>query len=139
MNNPENLPVAAAAYPPPAAALSLAAADLDAGPAPTHGGLKRYLSAVRHYKWLVLAATVVGTTGAVRGRVYLRSRYTAEATLWFAGESRQDQMQGPIQSSGLLQAEAWVELVRSWTVLDYVTMEHGLYIDARARDLEVLE
>ncbi|NJD10691.1 MAG: polysaccharide biosynthesis tyrosine autokinase [Gemmatimonadetes bacterium] len=139
MNNPENLPAVAAAAPVPATALQWSASDLDGGQPASGATLKRYLAAVRRYKWLVLAVAVVGTAGAVFGSRYLPSRYVAEATLWFSADSRQDDMQGPIQSSELLEQEAWVELIRSWTVLDSVTLVHALYLDVKNGDRDVLQ
>ena len=137
MNNPENLPVAVSAASPPA--LQYAAVDMDGAQPPGAGGMKRYLAAVRRYKWLVAAVMVVGTAASVFASRYLPSRYAAEATLWFSGESGQNDMQGPIQSAELLDADAWIELMRSWTVLDYVTMEHGLYLLSKPKDIDVLD
>jgi len=139
MNNPDNLPVAAPVSRPPAPATMMAPAEFDEAGLGGKGGIKRYLTALRRYKWLILAVTALGTGGAAFASRYIQRRYTAEATLWFSADDRRDDMQGPIQSSELLGSTGWLDLLRSWQVLDYVTMHHGLYIQARSKDGDALQ
>jgi capsular exopolysaccharide synthesis family protein len=58
----------------------------------------------------------------------------AEATFWFENTGGDDRISGPIQSSELLKSEAWIELLRSYAVLDPVVIEERLYLEHEPRD-----
>jgi capsular exopolysaccharide synthesis family protein len=89
----------------------------------------RYLSALLRYKWLILLVTVAGTgLGAVASR-FVKPEYTTQATLWVEVSNRGGSESGPIQTGQLLQSTAWIELLRSYTVLDYVVEQQHLYIE----------
>jgi polysaccharide biosynthesis transport protein len=114
------------------------------GPEPGEEGdggraaLKRALAAVRRYKWVVAGIALVGTSAAVFASRYVPLKYQAEATFWFDAANRDDQMRGPIQAAELLRNEGWIELLRSYRVLDYVVQHERLYLQHRARDGDVL-
>ncbi len=85
----------------------------------------RLLGAVWRHKWLVVAVALVGT---VAGLLYVRSipnQYQARATVWI--EPRPGTA-GPIRSGELLSETAWIELLRSYMVLDAVVIEEGLFL-----------
>ncbi len=57
--------------------------------------------------------------------------YTAEGNLWIEVESQQSIGDvTPVRASSLLQSSSWVELLRSYSVLDPVVTELGLYLEA---------
>jgi capsular exopolysaccharide synthesis family protein len=92
--------------------------------------LRRYLLAILRYKWLLVVGLVLGATGAVVAWNVIEVTYTAEGSLYIQGENRR---QGagdldPIRPSALLESSSWVELLRSYQVLDSVVMEEGLYV-----------
>ncbi|MHB1170414.1 MAG: Wzz/FepE/Etk N-terminal domain-containing protein, partial [Longimicrobiales bacterium] len=115
-------------------------ADTDPGDTTESGAaiLKRLVGAVLYYKWLVLGITALGCVAAFLVSRTLEMTYTAEARLWISVTDRVSERQGPIQSPELLQGAAWVELIRSYTVLDPVVSEHRLYLRYRASDRDVL-
>jgi uncharacterized protein involved in exopolysaccharide biosynthesis len=87
---------------------------------------RRLLGAVWRHKWLVLAVALVGT---VAGLLYVRTipdEYQARATIWI--EPRPG-VSGPIRSGELLSETAWIELLRSYMVLDAVVVEEGMFLD----------
>ncbi len=89
---------------------------------------RRYLSALIRYKWLILLVLGVGAAGGVLASRFVPVQYTAQATIWVeAGSSRGDNS-GPIRTAGLLQSYSWVELLRSYVVLDHVVREMRLYL-----------
>jgi len=97
---------------------------------------RRYVTAVRRYKWFVLTVTLVGTgLGAVSTRL-LQPRlhiYAARANIWIDATSDPQERgpaptQGPIRSGQLLGAAGWVNLLRSDVVLDDVVRERRLYL-----------
>ncbi len=93
--------------------------------------LQRLVAAVLRYKWPILALTIVGTAVGIAISRYLPQRYQAQATIWIeAGSNSRNDDQGPIQQANLLdQSDAWVDLLRSYAVLDDVVRERHLYLD----------
>jgi polysaccharide biosynthesis transport protein len=99
---------------------------------------KRLLRAVVRYKWLVLALTVAGSVAAVFATRHMELSYTAESRLWIEVSARGDGLRGPIQSPELLRAEAWLELLRAFAVLDHVVRDQQLYLRYSGRDADLL-
>jgi polysaccharide biosynthesis transport protein len=110
----------------------LASPGLDYGEPETGGGLniRRLLAAVFRYKWLVLLVTILGSVVGVVGSSFIKPEYTAQATVWIetTGQRRASLAQ-PLQSAELLQSYAWVDLLRSYAVLDQVVMERRLFVE----------
>jgi capsular exopolysaccharide synthesis family protein len=94
--------------------------------------VRRYLLALLRYKWLLAAAMVLGVGGAAIAWSMVEIRYTARGNLWIE-VTRQGQNAGdlgPVRQGQLLQSNAWIELLRSYTVLDSVVVAERLYVDA---------
>jgi polysaccharide biosynthesis transport protein len=100
--------------------------------------VKRAQRAVSRYKWLVLAVVLAGGTGAWLFARSIPPEYTAEATIWIEVANRSDGMRGPIQASELLRNEAWIELLRSFRVLEPVVRREQLYLDHHVRDADIM-
>jgi polysaccharide biosynthesis transport protein len=93
---------------------------------------RRVYGSLWRYKWLALAIFVVGTSiGFYVSRVALTPIYSARTTLWIDGY-RPSAHEGPIQSSRLLTSAGWMELIRSFAVLDPVVKELRLYLEPRS-------
>lgn len=88
--------------------------------------LTRLWAAVRRHRWAILAVTVLGTGGGVLAARAVPNEYEVQSTIWIEAPNRGEA--GPIRASELLRANAWVELLRSYVVLDYVVMEEKLYL-----------
>lgn len=88
---------------------------------------RRYLAALIRYKWLILLVLAVGTAAGVVVSRFVPVKYTAQATIWVETGSRANDP-GPIRAPGLLQSYSWVELLRSYVVLDHVVREMRLYL-----------
>ena len=134
--NSKNLPIVrrpgapsvAPPFPPRRAAASVAAdeAGLD---------WRRIASALWHFKWVVLLASVLGVGVAVTATRILRPVYVAQATVWIDAPDRRDtDRRGPIRPGGLLDSDAWIDLLRSYVVLDHVVREQRLYLELRSAD-----
>jgi capsular exopolysaccharide synthesis family protein len=115
----------------PAPALSGAPFD---APLPDAGGattLRRYLGALWRHKLLVLVALLLGGGGGAIALRYIQPKYLAQATIWIQvmreGGGR-PALQGPIQSGQLLESYAWLDLLRSYAVLDPVIEAERLYL-----------
>jgi len=99
-------------------------------PEESHDGIEwsRLLAAVRRRKLLILLVTVVGSAaGVVLGKL-VDPTYVVEARIWIDNPSRRGPDLGPIQTSQLLETNAWEELLRSYRVLDEVVRGLGLYL-----------
>lgn len=91
--------------------------------------LRRYAHALLRYKWLLLVGLLVGSVGAYFAWTTTSVSYSAEGNLWIeqsTGAGAGDV--GPIRTSSLLQNSAWIELLRSYQVLDSVVISEGLLV-----------
>jgi len=90
-------------------------------------GWKRYVSALLRYKWLVLGITLVGSVAGVGVARFLPPEYQATGTVWIEGGIGPG---GPIRQGQLLDSYSWIELLRSFEVLDRVANERRLWLSA---------
>jgi capsular exopolysaccharide synthesis family protein len=88
---------------------------------------RRYLTAVQRYKWLIALTTALGIAGGVMAGRFIEPVYVAQATIWIEVPQR-GQSAGPIQQGQLLQSYGWVDLLRSYVVLDEVVRSLRLYL-----------
>jgi succinoglycan biosynthesis transport protein ExoP len=84
----------------------------------------RYISALRRYKWLILAVAALGTTGAVVASRFIKPEFTVTATIWIQSPSER----AGVQPGGLLKSYAWQELLGTNVVLDSVALGLRLYL-----------
>jgi tyrosine-protein kinase Etk/Wzc len=131
-----NLPAALvppAAAPPALPQRGVSPFDLD-GP---EGGLdwRRILSALLRFKWLIATFTLVGTVAGVGATRFIKPVYSAQAKIWIDVEGRRspDRSLAPIRPGQLLDAESWVDLLRSYVVLDQVVHDQRLFVGSAAR------
>ncbi len=89
--------------------------------------LRRYWLAVWRRKWLLSVALVLGAAGAAGAYMVLGVQYTAEGHIWVEQSGRQGDV-GPIQQAELLQSSSWLDLLRSFAVLDPVVLTQHLYL-----------
>ncbi len=78
---------------------------------------------------------VLGLGGAVAATRLLRPIYRAQVNVWVdvpdrRGDPHAD-ARGPIRQGALLDADAWVELLRSYVVLDQVVRDLRLYLELK--------
>ena len=97
------------------------------------GGLdwQRVLGAMARFRWLILTATVIGTAAGVVATRLLKPEYLAQATIWIDETERRSVATGPIRTGQLLDPEAWVDLLRSYVVLDQVVRDQRLFLEVR--------
>lgn len=96
---------------------------------------RRIASALLRFKWVVALMVTLGLGAAFAATRVLRPIYRAQANVWVdvpdrRGEAAAD-ARGPIRQGALLDADAWVELLRSYIVLDQVVRDLRLYIDVK--------
>lgn len=118
-------------------AVSNDAANLEAALQPEESvDWRRRLAAVLRYRWWVLLFTVLGAGGGAVSAHLLPSSYQAQATIWIQSSdprSTGGASRGPIGSDQLFSAYAWLDLLRSYVVLDEVARELRLYLSVPYR------
>lgn len=81
------------------------------------------------FRWLIVGATLLGAGGGAAAWNLVTPTYTTTASLWIqSGGGVQGQNQGPIATGQLLRSESWVDLMRSFAVLDTVVMQQKLFL-----------
>ena len=106
------------------------------GPLDSHHGpdWRRVLSALLRFKWVVILMVLLGLGGAFAATKVLRPVYVAQANVWVDVPSPDrrsgspSDARGPIRQGALLDADAWIELLRSYIVLDQVVRDLRLYL-----------
>src|SRR5439155_11389728 len=73
---------------------------------------------------------------------FVRPQYGAQATIWIDATERerwgQGQDRGPIRQGQLLDPQAWVDLLKSYVVLDQVVRDQRLFVSPESRADEPL-
>jgi succinoglycan biosynthesis transport protein ExoP len=89
---------------------------------------RRYLDAVRRFKWLVLLVVVLGTAAGAAATKMLPSTYLAQATIWVP-TTAQNPSRAPIERPQVFSTLGWIELLKtSFVVLDDVVRDLRLYV-----------
>jgi succinoglycan biosynthesis transport protein ExoP len=88
---------------------------------------ERPLAAIRRYKWLLVGIVIISTAVGFVGTQFITPSYEVRATLWIASEAGTSD-RGPIRSAELLNSQAWIELFRSFRIVDQVVRELSLYL-----------
>ncbi len=89
---------------------------------------RRYLSALIRYKWWVLLITLLGTGAGFVASRFSKAIYAAQATVWIEARDERGADRGPIRQGQLLDSYGWVELLKSYVVLDYAVEKVKLYL-----------
>ena len=134
MTDKQNLP--GAVTPPAMEPITYAPAYAAGGDKEARGGIKRHVGTVFRYKWLVAGLAVLGTILGVLASRRAAVQYAAKVVLWFEVDSDRDS--GPIQAAGLLQNDAWTQLIRTPAVLDSIVYAERLYIGYETKDRDVM-
>ena len=85
-------------------------------------------------KWLILAVTVLGTAAGAGMTRLLKPMYEAQATVWIDEGGRRTPERGPIGAGQLLESDAWVDLLKSYSVLDEVVRDQRLFFAPKKPD-----
>lgn len=99
-------------------------------PAPTvpRPPFERPISAVRRHKWVILGMLLLALVGGIAATRFIKPQYEVRATIWIEPETPLTDASGPIRSHELLNSSAWVELLRSYRIVDAVVQKLALYV-----------
>jgi polysaccharide biosynthesis transport protein len=97
---------------------------------------RRIANALWQFKWVVILFTILGTAAGIAATRALRPVFIAQATVWIdvPDNRREPDRAGPIRQGGLLTSDAWIDLLRSYVVLDHVVREQRLYLEPKSID-----
>jgi polysaccharide biosynthesis transport protein len=95
---------------------------------PPRPPLERAMSAVRRYRWLIVAVFLASLGGGVVATRFVHPLYDVHATIWIQAETPMSQRVGAFKSEELLNSQAWVELLKSPRVADAVVTKLALYL-----------
>jgi polysaccharide biosynthesis transport protein len=93
----------------------------------------RVIHALRRHKWMVLAATAFGTALGFAATRFVSPLYRAESTVWVDASRRStpDFNRGPVRIEQFLQPEGYVDLLKSYQVLDVVVRDLNLFLELK--------
>lgn len=97
-------------------------------PAVTTSPVQRAVAALQRYKWLMLGIMAASVGAGVAATRFVTPLYEVRASIMIASESPMESRTGPIRSSGLLSADDWNNLLRSFAVTDAVVRKLTLYL-----------
>ena len=96
---------------------------------------RRIGSVLLRFKWVVILMLALGLGAGFAATRVLRPVYRAQANVWVDVPDRRgngsSDARGPIRQGALLDADAWVELLRSYVVLDQVVRDLRLYLKVK--------
>lgn len=91
--------------------------------------LRRYLATLLRYKWLILGLGLLGFAGGAWVSKLVKPVYEAQVTLQIEVTPRGGAQTGPIRNTAILESRGWVDLLKSYTVLDEVVRRRRLFVE----------
>lgn len=91
--------------------------------------IRRYIAAIWRQRWLIVLFAVIGTgVGYALNRV-VKPTYEAQASIQIPFTSRGFVAPNPLRSAPLFEGRGWLELLRSFEVLDEVVRQRRLFLE----------
>ncbi len=98
-----------------------------ADPAPGGGlSIGRMFSAIRRFRWLIIAIVLAGTGIGLVATHFIKPVYNVTSTIWIRSAENQRE---PNQGKGIVEGQNWVELLTTNVVLDTVVVKEKLYLE----------
>jgi succinoglycan biosynthesis transport protein ExoP len=113
---------------PPQAPLATWGSPAATGPGLPRRPLERPVAAILRYKWIALGIIVLALVGGLAATRLVKPQYEVRATIWIEPETPVTEATGPIRSRELLNSSAWVELLRSYRIVDAVVQKLALFV-----------
>lgn len=90
---------------------------------------RRIGSALNRYKWMIVAVTLAVTGAAAAATRFIHPTYSAQSTVWIdeGQHGNNANASGPIRPAQTFEPEAWLDLLRTYAVLDSVV--HDLQLN----------
>lgn len=91
----------------------------------------RHIDAIKRHSLLILVLALAGSALGLFAARSVRPVFDAEATVWINNPPNSGSQSGPIRQQPLLAATSWVELLRSFAIVDPVVRDLKLNIGYR--------
>jgi capsular exopolysaccharide synthesis family protein len=88
----------------------------------------RMFSAIRRFRWLIIAIVLAGTGIGLVATHFIQPVYNVTSTIWIRSAENQRE---PNQGKGIVEGQNWVELLTTNVVLDTVVVKEKLYLEPR--------
>src|SRR6266516_3344041 len=90
---------------------------------------RRIVQVVTRFKWLVLGITAAGGAAGFAATKVMKPIYATQVTVFIdQPDPRGNDRGGPIRSGQVLDPQSWIDLLRSYAVLDRVARDQRLYL-----------
>jgi succinoglycan biosynthesis transport protein ExoP len=93
----------------------------------------RYIDAIRRHSLLIVLIALVGSLAGLYAARRVRPLYEANATIWINTPPRGADLTGPIRQPQLLASTSWVELLRSFAIVDPIVRDLKLNVSYAQR------
>lgn len=90
--------------------------------------LERYFYALLRHKWIVAGLTILGLAAGVAGSLLVKPTYEAFASIQVPVPGARFMPNNPTASPPLVEGAGWMELARSFAVLDEVVRSRRIYL-----------
>jgi succinoglycan biosynthesis transport protein ExoP len=92
--------------------------------------LRRYWAAIKRFRWLIVALVAAGTVAGVVATRFIDPVYEARGALWIADVGTGNGG-GAYRPPELLPNGSWVQLIRSFAVVDQVVARERLWVKGK--------
>jgi capsular exopolysaccharide synthesis family protein len=86
-------------------------------------------SAIRRFRWLIIAIVLAGTGIGLVATHFIKPVYNVTSTIWIRSAENQRE---PNQGKGIVEGQNWVELLTTNVVLDTVVVKEKLYLEPKS-------
>jgi polysaccharide biosynthesis transport protein len=101
--------------------------------------LRRYWAAIKRFRWLVIVLAALGTIAGVVATRFIEPVYEARGALWISDVGLTNNG-GAYRPPELLPNGSWMQLIRSFAVVDRVVAKQRLWVKGKTwRDSVALE
>lgn len=91
--------------------------------------LRRYWAAIKRFRWLIIILAALGTTAGVIATRFIDPVFEARGALWIADVGTNNG--GAYRPPELLPNGSWVQLIRSFAVVDKVVARQRLWVKGK--------
>lgn len=92
--------------------------------------LRRYWAAIKRFRWLIVILAAIGTIAGVIATRFIDPVYEARGALWIADVGTGNNS-GAYRPPELLPNGSWVQLIRSFAVVDKVVAQERLWVKGK--------
>jgi len=108
------------------------AAEEEGGGSDGRAKLRRYWAAIKRFKWLVIVLAAIGTAAGITATRFIDPVYEARGAVWIADVMSSSNGGAAYRPPELLPNGAWVQLMKSFKVVDAVVANQQLFLKPKS-------